>query len=86
METLYIGNLYHSLDTAQPQNIHVWTMFLSVSPSDIVPPSTVDRVVYYLHPTFHPSTITVREPPFYLMRRGWGYFDVRADIFYKKKK
>eukprot|EP01084_Bolivina_argentea_P027913 51874_1 len=82
-EELYIGNLHHM--SRHHHNNHCWTMFLSTSPTDVVSPKTVKSVKYYLHQTFNPNTVTVLEPPFYLDRRGWGYFDVTADITFKSE-
>ena len=81
VEDLFIGNLHH-MSTGGPhaRNVHVWTMFVSTSPFEIIPPKSVAKVTYHLHETFSPRKIPVTEPPFYLQRRGWGYFDVRADI------
>ena len=47
-EELYIGNL-HQLNNAQQQNNHSWTMFISSSPTDVVPPVTVSSVRWHLH-------------------------------------
>eukprot|EP01083_Nonionella_stella_P123429 371906_1 len=77
-EELYIGNLHDAHGNNQ-----YWTMFVSTSPTDVVPPSSISRVTYYLHPTFQPNMITVFESPFYLSRIGWGYFEVKADIIFK---
>ena len=82
-EELYIGNLHHQ--SRHHHNNHCWTMFISKSPTDVVPPITIKCVTYHLHQTFRPSIITVKEPPFYLARRGWGYFIVKADITFKSE-
>ena len=82
-EELYIGNLHHQ--SRHHNNNHCWTMFISKSPTDVVSPITIKCVTYHLHQTFRPRTVTVQEPPFYLSRRGWGYFSVKADITFKSE-
>ena len=82
-EELYIGNLHHQ--SRHHRNNHCWTMFISKSPTDVVPPITVKCVTYHLHQTFRPNIVTIHEPPFYLARRGWGYFTVKADITFKSE-
>jgi len=83
-EDLYIGNL-HQLSTGPQRNNHCWTMFISSSPTDVVVPKTVKSVTWHLHETFNPRRVKVSEPPFYLSRRGWGYFEIRADIHLKRE-
>ena len=58
-------------------------MFISSSKEKLIKPKSIQKVTYYLHPTFHPSTIENDKPPFYLKRLGWGVFDVRAKIEFK---
>ena len=82
-EQLYIGNLHHQ--SSHHRNNHCWTMFISKSPTDVVAPITIKCVTYHLHQTFHPNIVTIDEPPFYLARRGWGYFTVKADITFKSE-
>lgn len=81
-EELYIGNL-HRLAAAHHRNNHCWTMFVSSSPCDVVPPVSVMSVTWHLHETFRPRRVIKKDPPFYLSRRGWGYFNVQADITLK---
>jgi len=49
---------------------------------------SVDRVVYHLHPTFHPPEreITQRENGFELTIGAWGEFNVWADVYLKDKR
>eukprot|EP01084_Bolivina_argentea_P201592 344573_1 len=81
---LYIGNL-HELEETTARNRHNWTMFISTSKQELIKPKTIKEVIYYLHPTFHPSECTERESPFYLRRLGWGTFAVEAKIIFKNK-
>eukprot|EP00940_MAST-03C_sp_MAST-3C-sp2_P001435 g1435.t1 len=54
-----------------------WTMYVRGS-NDFV-----DKVVFELHPTFSPPSVTVSSPPFEITRRGWGTFDVKVKVFTK---
>jgi hypothetical protein len=36
------------------------------------------------HPTFRPPRLTLTEPPFEVRRRGWGYFNIEANIILKE--
>lgn len=45
----------------------------------------VDNVVFNLHPTFNPPSITVSKAPFELKRIGWGTFTIMAKITLKKE-
>ncbi len=80
----YLGNL-HKLETTRSRNKHRWTMFISTSKTKLIPPKTIKRVRYYLHPTFSPPEKTVYESPFYLRRLGWGTFIVEAKIIFEDK-
>lgn len=81
--TLFIGNIHKKVDGNHNQ--HLWTMFISTSDKELKAPKTVKQVIYYLHPTFHPSDVTVDKSPFLLGRRGWGTFDVEAKIIFDEK-
>ena len=54
-EELYIGNLHHQ--SRHHRNNHCWTMFISKSPTDVVPPITIKCVTYHLHQTFRPNIV-----------------------------
>jgi pYEATS domain-containing protein involved in immunity len=47
--------------------------------------SEIDRVTYYLHPTFKPDVITKYSPEnrFELMFSAWGQFDLKAKVYFK---
>jgi len=62
-------------EDATSAQYYEWTMY--VEPDD---PTSVAAVTYHLHNSFTPSTVTVRESPFALTRRGWGTFKVNIDI------
>ena len=60
-------------------------MFVSLASGDHQATSDyITRVRYYLHATFCPSVVVVKDPPFLLSRIGWGYFKVIAEVHFKK--
>ena len=84
-EDLYIGNI-HKLCKKQhiyysdEKQAHDWTIFITKSKNKLIEPQSIKQVTYYLHKTFHPSIITVKDAPFSLEKRGWGFFVVDAKI------
>ena len=44
----------------------------------------IDRVVFKIHETFNPNVIVISSAPFILSRVGWGYFDLKIDVTFKK--
>ena len=76
---LTYGNLYKELDDADKP--HQWTVF--VRGSDAAKSKErfgIDRVIFYLHADFKPNVVTVEKPPFQIVRRGWGAFEMDIDI------
>ena len=55
-------------------------MFVSSSPTYIIPPTSVKSVTYKIHESFRNNKIKKTIPPFLLPRRGWGYFTVNIII------
>jgi hypothetical protein len=47
--------------------------------------SYIERVTYYLHPTFNPSVVTrySRENQFALSFTAWGQFEIKAKVYFK---
>eukprot|EP01083_Nonionella_stella_P073385 198374_1 len=82
-QQLFIGNLHEKVNSSR--NKHHWTMFISTSNTELKPPKRINKVTYYLHPTFHPSKCTKKKSPFELARRGWGTFTVDAKIVFHDK-
>ena len=83
-EDIFVGNM-HELDGKEEDNKHIWTMFVSNDKDKLNVTDTIESVIYDLHPTFRPSQVTVKDAPFLLVRRGWGYFDVGVTIKFKKE-
>jgi len=42
----------------------------------------IEKIEFILHPTFIPSRIVVKRPPFELQRTGWGTFEVGVKIHF----
>lgn len=87
-EKLFIGNLwkYHEQGPNSSGKgrrcKNRWTMFLSTSPTDVIPPKTVMSVEYELVKT----VIIRKRSPFLLGRNGWDGFDVQAKISFKNDR
>lgn len=47
--------------------------------------SYIERVTYYLHPTFNPSVVTrySRENQFALSFTAWGQFEIKAKVYFR---
>ncbi|GAB4823906.1 hypothetical protein N2152v2_010952 [Parachlorella kessleri] len=91
---LYVGN-YHAVRFGQGSNHHDWTFFVRMDTREDEE-LFIDRVVVRLHPTFHPSTISLDRAPFQvrqaplpapgpLGRLGWGIFVVTAIVLFKEE-
>jgi hypothetical protein len=82
-ESVFIGNTHVLKGTGREDgNIHQWTFFIRMD-NEQKTRKYIDKVVIELHPTFHPSKITLTEPPYAVRRLGWGVFVIRAQIFWK---
>lgn len=89
---LYVGNTHRNAQeiplipmgrasgSSGPKNVHEWGMFLSTSPTSVVPPSGIKSVQYRLHHTFVPHKVSMTQAPYWLVRRGWGTFTVRLNV------
>jgi len=91
-EDLFIGNLWKyrkktaNVNEETRRCKHLWVMFLSTSPTDIIPPQTVKSVEYQLHPTYVIDKLTKNQSPFILRRSGWGRFDIGVRIIFKNNR
>eukprot|EP00887_Chlorella_sp_A99_P004585 scaffold4.g4585.t1 len=82
---LIVGNT-HTLAPARggSQNVHDWTFYVRMeSPEDEA--RFIERVVVRLHPTFHPSSLVLTEPPFAVRRLGWGFFVVSVVVIFREE-
>ena len=66
-------------------NDHEWTMYVNSKGGAYDLNKIVKRVVYKLHPTFHPDTYYRNEEPYELSMMGWGTFKVKITLEFKSK-
>ncbi|KAF1850772.1 uncharacterized protein K460DRAFT_361541 [Cucurbitaria berberidis CBS 394.84] len=76
---ILIGNKHRLIRGSEDANEHDWTFFVRTSRPDIV-----QEVRIYLHPTFRPPRLTLRNPPYEVRRSGWGWFTSEAEIVLKE--
>jgi transcription initiation factor IIF auxiliary subunit len=81
---LYIGNRHRLEDRTSGQTWHKWTLFVRMD-EDIDEADYIESVTVYLHPTFTPNTIVLREPPYEVSRLGWGVFNIKLKIRFLSK-
>ncbi|CAD8060767.1 unnamed protein product [Paramecium primaurelia] len=88
------GNLYKRIDNQEKKNVNQWTLIVKMEynkDSDRAALKNFDindmieSVTYYLHETFHPNKVTVKQAPFQLQRLGWGVFNIPILIKFKKE-
>ncbi|KAG2387940.1 hypothetical protein C9374_000790 [Naegleria lovaniensis] len=79
---IYIGNLHALMNHRSDQNIHKWTFFVRMDEQDKIE-NYIESVEVKLHPTFKPSRLLLKTPPFELTRYGWGYFTIGVKITFK---
>jgi hypothetical protein len=84
VKKLYFGNEHKLKAHSNGEMWHKWTLFVRMDNDDNTS-KYIDQVVVRLHPTFHPSTITLTEPPFEVSRLGWGVFLIRLTIKFKQE-
>lgn len=76
---ILIGNRHRMERGTEDANQHDWTFFVRLSR-----PELIDKIEVYLHPTFRPPSVTLRQPPFEVRRLGWGTFELQATIWLKE--
>lgn len=72
---LHMGNKH----TLLKDDAHAWTLFVQDDAN------IVEQVKFVLHPTFSPSEIIVKQAPFEISRQGWGTFECKAEVTFKKE-
>lgn len=62
-----------------------WEVFVDEPDSTL---DKIDHIVYFLHPTFpNPvRTVSNRESRFALRTKGWGEFQINAQVVFKDKE
>ncbi|KAH7385430.1 hypothetical protein DE146DRAFT_681005 [Phaeosphaeria sp. MPI-PUGE-AT-0046c] len=76
---ILIGNKHKRIRDSDDANEHDWTFFVRTSR-----PELVKHVRVFLHPTFRPPQLTLREAPYAVRRLGWGTFTLEAEIVLKE--
>lgn len=82
---IMLGNSHRKVDpTPSPytgsMRHHEWTFFVKSSQ-----PELIEEIQVILHPTFREDRlVTLREPPFSITHKGWGYFTIFAGLQLKK--
>ncbi|CAG8457423.1 16589_t:CDS:10 [Acaulospora morrowiae] len=66
---------------------HKWMVYVTGPPYDLNISPFIQRVRFFLHPSYRPMDIVdVTEPPFQLIRYGWGEFPIRIQLIFVDKK
>eukprot|EP00930_Biecheleria_cincta_P042830 TRINITY_DN29470_c0_g1_i1.p1 TRINITY_DN29470_c0_g1~~TRINITY_DN29470_c0_g1_i1.p1 ORF type:complete len:309 (+),score=26.77 TRINITY_DN29470_c0_g1_i1:94-927(+) len=77
---IIVGNLYEEV-SRRDRNTNKWTMYVTLTgAAGQHTAKLIEKVVYQLHPTFRPSTVTAEPPNFSICRYGWGTFTVECCI------
>lgn len=83
----FFGNLHRNLTVAEAgedaYNTHEWTAFVECSDQEITK-KFISKVEFKLHPTFNPPKVTVTKLPLRIKRWGWGVFEIKFVIHWKK--
>ena len=59
-------------------------MFVCLNNDKDATQKIIKSVTYHLHPTARPAVIKVTEAPFLLSKVGWGYYEIKIEIQFKK--
>jgi transcription initiation factor IIF auxiliary subunit len=51
--------------------------------ADDITLASIERVTYYLHPSFTPSVLSIYEKNFSLNLVAWGEFQLNAKVYFK---
>eukprot|EP00345_Euplotes_harpa_P010569 CAMPEP_0168349930 /NCGR_PEP_ID=MMETSP0213-20121227/20773_1 /TAXON_ID=151035 /ORGANISM="Euplotes harpa, Strain FSP1.4" /LENGTH=134 /DNA_ID=CAMNT_0008360093 /DNA_START=156 /DNA_END=556 /DNA_ORIENTATION=+ len=77
----FFGNHHRNLSVEEAgedaHNTHEWAAFVDCSSKSEIK-KFISKVEFKLHPTFHPL------PPFMIKRWGWGVFEIKIVIHWKK--
>ena len=82
----YYGNdhrLISEEDAGESYNTHEWKAFIECSNKEITK-NFISKVDFKLHPTFNPSKVTVNQLPLSITRWGWGVFEIKIVVHWKK--
>jgi transcription initiation factor IIF auxiliary subunit len=83
----FFGNKHRHLSVQEAgedaHNTHEWTGFVECANPDLTK-KFISKVEFKLHPTFHPPKVTVTKLPLEIKRWGWGVFEIKIIIHWKK--
>ncbi|KAF5303426.1 hypothetical protein FQA39_LY09970 [Lamprigera yunnana] len=83
---IVVGNIskWMPSDSAEDKSTHRWMVYVRGSKESPDISHFVEKVVFYLHPSYQPNDVVeLRHPPFHLSRRGWGEFPLRVKLFFQ---
>ncbi|CAG8500769.1 17273_t:CDS:10, partial [Acaulospora colombiana] len=74
-------------DPSLQKYTHKWMVYITGPPYDLDISPFIQRVRFFLHPSYRPvDVVDVTEPPFQLIRYGWGEFPMRIQLVFVDKK
>lgn len=84
---IIVGNISKMIQPGESTSAtpftHKWKIYIRGPEIDPNIETFVQKVRFYLHPSYKPNDIIeVAVPPFNLSRRGWGEFPVRIQLFF----
>ena len=83
----FFGNKHRLLSDEETgeenSNTHEWTGFVECADPSLSK-KFIASVEYKLHPTFKPSKVKVTKTPLEIKRWGWGVFEIKIIINWKK--
>ncbi|XP_028967854.1 YEATS domain-containing protein 2-like [Galendromus occidentalis] len=80
-----IGNVSKYIGRDDPENrvTHLWMTYVRLHPdSKEKIEELVSKVRFFLHPSYAPHDVIEVAYPFHLKRKGWGEFQLRAQIHF----
>ena len=82
----FFGNKHRLMSSAEidgGHNSHEWTGFVECSVPELTK-KFIREVEFKLHPTFNPPKVRVNKMPLQIKRIGWGVFEIKIIIHWKK--
>ncbi|XP_055952514.1 YEATS domain-containing protein 2-like [Argiope bruennichi] len=85
---IIIGNISKFIpvwmrDESDQHITHKWMIYVRGDKNGPTIESFVKKVRFFLHSSYRPNDIVeICSPPFHLIKRGWGEFEVRVQIFF----
>ena len=83
----FFGNHHRMLSKEETgddgYNTHEWAAYVEWG-KDSLTKKFISKVEFKLHPTFNPPKVTVNKVPLQIKRWGWGVFEIKIIIHWKK--